>query len=65
MRTERVEIRCDRCGELMEDSRTIEIKSAYGAPFAIERLTDTWRHIDLCPKCRDSFIDWWRESKNE
>ena len=63
MRKEITEIRCDRCGHLMEDPHTIEIKNAHGSPFTIMKLTDTWNYIDLCPKCCDSFIGWWRDKK--
>ena len=47
MRKEITEIRCDRCGHLMEDPHTIEIKNAHGSPFTIMKSTDTWNYIDL------------------
>ena len=58
--------KCDRCGifynnsEIAED---IEIRTIDTGVRWVNIKSDTHGNLDLCPKCRDTFVSWWNGGK--
>lgn len=56
---------CDRCGNEMEKPKSIDIDGMKDGCKSIQRLRSEWEYIDLCPKCKDSFVRWWLMGKEK
>lgn len=51
--------KCDRCGRFYEEPKT-ESFDIFSDSFADKALKNAQKHLDLCPKCKDDFMNFMK-----